>query len=88
MHSEKDLWDSLPRALQSSLEPILDRYQRHLMLLEAEVAELKNALPQLQTLLQQRSQTPVTPPSTSIGPRQSRRRAEAYGTRRTEGESG
>jgi hypothetical protein len=60
MLSEKDLWYALPSDLQSSLEPILDRYQRHLMILEAEVAELRKALPQLYALLNQQSRTALS----------------------------
>lgn len=57
MFSEKDCWNSLPDDLQFSLGPILDRYQRHLMRLEAEVAELRKVLPQLHALLIQQGRT-------------------------------
>lgn len=63
MLSEKDLWDSLPDDLRKSLETILDRYQRHLMMLEVEVAELKNTLPQLHLLLNQQTGTTLSPPT-------------------------
>ena len=71
MLSEKDFWDSLPHDLQSSLEPILDRYQRHLMVLEAEVAELRDVLSQLQGPLNQHSRTTLALPATSIWLQQS-----------------
>lgn len=60
---EKDEWRSLPHDFLSSLEPILDRYQRHLMMLEAEVAELKNVLPEFRSRLGGRSQAAWRPPS-------------------------
>jgi hypothetical protein len=63
MLSEKDFWNSLPDNLRKSLETILDRYQRHLMVLEAEVAELKNALFELRSRLDERSHAPWRPPS-------------------------
>jgi len=66
MFSKKDLWNSLPDDLELSLGPILDRYQRHLMMLEAEVAELRNVLPQLHELLSQQSRTVLPPSLTSM----------------------
>jgi hypothetical protein len=74
MLAEKDLWNSLPNDLRSSLETILDRYQRHLMRLEAEVAELRNSLPRLQARLNRRSQSTLRLPS-ATRPRKGERAA-------------
>ena len=46
MLSEKDVGDFLSRDPQTPLESLLDQYQLQLTILEAEIVELRECLPQ------------------------------------------
>lgn len=41
MLTEKDLLDRVPVDLRDALDAVLERYQRHLMMLETELAEMR-----------------------------------------------
>jgi hypothetical protein len=63
MQYDQVLLDQFPFVLQTAITDLLERYQRHLAVLEAEVAQLKEYLPGYQLRMPRPRRTIIRPPS-------------------------
>jgi hypothetical protein len=65
MLTEKELLDRIPLDLREAFSAVLERYQRHLLIVETEVAQIRDVLAKLHPRLSRPLLTTIRPPSSN-----------------------